>query len=488
MPIRSPAVLEQRLNDFDPRVRRDALEALVTLAGRQFPGKTGSNINLHCHSFFSYHAEGWSPTHIAWACSRKGLYAAALCDFDVLDGLDEFLDAGLVLGLRTAVHLETRAFVPAYAKVDINSPGEPGVTYIMGAGFVAKPAADSPQGRGLEAFRRAARARNEALVARINARLPEIAIRYAREVLPLTPLDVATERHIVRAYAARARHVMPDAAPRAAFWAALLKRQPDACAALEADAPAFEEALRSALAKRGGIGYLQPDAATFPPVSEFIAWVRSCGAIPTITWLDGTSGGETHCRAMLDALREQGCAALNIIPERNWNIAKPTERDVKIAKLDEIVKTATALDLPINIGTEMNRAGLPFVDDLSGPELSRHRDAFVFGAQIMVGHTLLARYAGAPYLGARAQAEFPRLKARNRFYASVGALPPIVCESADRLLNAGPNCAFTLLADAARKASAGAALRPSAVAHRLAGGYPVRVTPVRGDTEKLDDA
>ena len=457
MAIRDSAILEKRLDEFDPRVRRDALEALVTLAGRQFPGEPGSNVNMHCHSFFSYHAEGWSPTHVAWASSRKGLYAAALCDFDVLDGLDEFLDAGLTLGLRTAVHLETRAFLPAYAKVDINSPGEPGVTYIMGAGFVAKPAADSPQGRGLEAFRQAARARNEALVARINARLPDIAIRYDQDVLPLTPLKVATERHIVRAYAARGRLALPDPVRRAAYWAALLKREPEACVALEADAPAFEEALRGALAKRGGVGYVQPDAATFPPVTDFIAWVQSCNAIPMITWLDGTSAGEAGCRAMLTALRDQGCAALNIIPDRNWNIAKPRDRELKIANLDEVVKTATSLDLPINIGTEMNRAGLPFVDDLAGPELARHRDAFIRGAQVMIGHTLLARYAQAPYLGARAKADFPRFKARNRFYAAVGALPPIARESSDRLLDAGPDRAFTLLSDAARKAESATA-------------------------------
>ena len=451
MPIYKPALLEKKLNDFDPRARRDALEALLALTGRQPPADSGMNVNMHCHSFFSYNADGWSPTRIAWACHRQGLHAAALCDFDVLDGLDEFLRAGLTLGLRTAVHLETRAFLADYAKQEINSPGEPGVTYIMGAGFVAKPADDTPQGRGLAQFRDNARVRNEALIARINEKLPAIRIQYARDVLPLTPLGVATERHIVRAYAAQARQAFADADKRAAFWAPLLKRKPEECKTLEGDEPKFEEAVRSALAKRGGIGYAQPDATAFPPVEEFIAWVRSCDAIPMLTWLDGTGAGESDCRAMLALLRDKGCAAINIIPERNWNIGKPQERDTKIAKLHEIVQEATAMDLPINIGTEMNRAGLPPVDELNGPVLSRHRDAFVQGAQVMVGHTLLARYAAAPYLGKRAQAEFPRRKARNRFYASVGALPPVTHDIADKLLDAGPEKAFSMLADAAAK-------------------------------------
>ena len=449
MAIHDPALLEKRLSDFSPRVRRDSLEALD--AAGAAPAVESGNVNLHCHSFFSYNAEGWSPSRIAWSCRQQGLYAAALCDFDVLDGLDEFLDAGLLLGLRTAVHLETRAFVQAQAQVEINSPGEPGVTYIMGSGFTAKPAADTPQGRQLAAFREAARVRNEALIARINASLPAIAIQYAHDVLPLTPLSMATERHIVRAYVARAHSAFADAARRAAFWAPLLHRTPEACAALAADASKFEEAVRGALAKRGGIGYVQPDAATFPPVETFIAWVRSCDALPTITWLDGTSGGESDCRALLDLMVQQGCAALNIIPERNWNIAKPDERTLKTAKLDEIVRAAAARHLPVNIGTEMNRQGLPAADDLNGPVLGQYRETFLLGAQVMIGHTVLARYAGAPYLGARALAEFPQLAARNRFYAAVGALPPLLREMADQLLDAGSARAFAMLADAAKR-------------------------------------
>jgi hypothetical protein len=454
MVIRDPSLLEKRLNDFDPRVRRDALEALLAVAGRQAPADSGVNVNMHCHSFFSYHADGWSPARIAWACHRQGLYAAAICDFDVLDGLDEFLRAGLTLGLRTAAHIETRAFVPAFARQEINSPGEPGVAYIMGAGFVARPDDDSPQGRGLAALRDAARARNEALIARINARLPEVSLHYARDVQPAAPLGAATERHIVRAYAVKGREVFADAARRAAYWAPLLRISAEDCRQLETDEVKFEEALRGALAKRGGIGYQQPDASTFPPVDTFVSWVRSCNAIPMIAWLDGASAAEDDASNLLGVMRDLGCAAINIIPDRNWNIRKPDEQVRKVAKLDEVVQASAALDLPINIGTEMNRAGLPFVDDLNGPVLGRHREAFVQGAQVMVGHSLLARYAAAPYLGARAEGEFPRRKARNRFYASVGALSPIGHDSADKLLDAGPDRAFSLLADAAGRKSA----------------------------------
>jgi hypothetical protein len=349
MPISNPALLEERLNDFDPRIRRDTLEAMQLLASRQIPGGAGANINMHCHSFFSYHANGWSPTRLAWACCREGLQAVALCDADVLDGVEEFLRAGLTLGLRTAVHLETRAFLAEYAHQEIHAPGEPGVTYIMGAGFIDKPTADTPQGLALAQRRDQLRARNEALIARLNEKLPAISIHYIQDVLPMTPLGGATEHHIIHAYAAKARHVFTDAGQRASFWAPWLKRKPAECKALESAEPAFEEALLGALAQRGALGYVPPDANTYPAVETIIAWVRACDAIPTISWLDGTSAGEAHGRTMLGLLRDKGCAAINIIPERNWNIAQPQERAQKIAKLREIVQVATDMDLPINI-------------------------------------------------------------------------------------------------------------------------------------------
>jgi hypothetical protein len=153
----------------------------------------------------------------------------------------------------------------------------------------------------------------------------------------------------------------------------------------------------------------------------------------------------------MDHFLDKGCAGLNIIPDRNWRGKTPEERDLKVAKLDAIVTEAIKRDLPINIGTEMNRLGLPPADDLGGPVLSRYREAFLKGAQIMVGHTLLTTYADMPYLGPRAEAIFAERAARNVFFAAVGALPPMTHELSDRLLDAGPERALGLLSGLARK-------------------------------------
>ncbi len=428
------------LDSFDQSKRLNILATIA--AAEKFPASDNGPINLHLHTFFSYNANGWSPAHLAYECRRQGLYAAAICDFDVLDGLEEFFAAGRLLGLRTAAHLETRAYFPEYAQVDISSPGEPGVTYIMGGAFPRLPAAATPAGIELQALKQRARERNTALVNRINAALPDIAVDYDSAVSPLTPADGATERHIITAYRNKIENLFPAQETRAKYLAELLNLTAPQAEAVLNNIPALEEALRSRLAKRGGPGYEQPSPDTFPVVDKFVAWVRDCQAIPLVTWLDGTSEGESNPDALLDCLAAKGCAGLNIIPDRNWNIKDPEQADVKRAHLAAMVNAAAKRAMPVNIGTEMNKDGLPFHDDINGPVLKEWRALFMEGAQVMIGHTLLARYAGFGYLDEAAGTEYPSLEDRNRFFAAVGALPPLNQSTANMLEDSGPEKAL----------------------------------------------
>ncbi|NQT91192.1 MAG: hypothetical protein HQ559_00410 [Lentisphaerae bacterium] len=443
--------LEIQLDSFDPGTRRDALAMLSKLHGG-ICAPVGTNINMHCHSFFSYNALGYSPSRIAWETRKAGLYAAALCDFDVLDGLEEFLNAGVATGQRAAASLETRAYFSEYAGGDISSPGEPGITYIMGAGFFRVPDPGTPQEEGLAGYRERARSRNEALIERINDRLPEVAIDYEEDVLPLTPAHGATERHIVSAYIRKARDVFVHPNADAVFWSDLLGISFEETVGLLVDLPRMEEQVRAKLVKRGGIGYEQPSPGSFPTVEDFVGWVLSCEAIPMVTWLDGTSPGENDGHAMLECMQSKGAAAVNIIPDRNWNIADPEARALKTRKLGEIVAAAEALDLPVNIGTEMNKLGLPFVDDLAGEVLQAYRETFLRGARIIVGHTILARYAGFSYVGDNAQRAFKDVPAKNEFFEAVGGMAPLDEAGEKELQDLGEEKALVRLFDAARPA------------------------------------
>jgi hypothetical protein len=438
---------EARLVDFDAGTRETALRDLMQDRGRTLPQGDGTNLNMHLHSFFSYNAEGWSPSRLAWECRKAGLFAAGLCDFDVLDGLEEFIQAGLTLGLRATVNLETRAYLKEYAQQEITSPGEPGVTYIMGAGFARLPEPGSPAAAGQAEYAARAQERNRALLARINPHLPDLALDYDADVLPLTPTGAATERHIISAYVNKLHAVFTTPDEAAGYLAPVLGRSTDDTLTLLEDRPALEEQVRAKLAKRGGLGYEQPSPDTFPLIDDFLAWVASCNGIPMATWLDGTSDGEKDGRAMLECLQAKGAAAVNIIPDRNWNLSDPDTRAVKVANLNAIVDIANDMNLPVNIGTEMNKRGLPFVDDLGVDALSPHRETFRRGAAIMVGHTVLARYAGVGYCSDAAVGEFADVTERNAFFAAVGSLPPLTQADADTLETKGPEQAMAILRD-----------------------------------------
>ena len=101
--------LVQNLNSFHYTKR---MAALTRLKGLKTTNREElQNVNMHFHSFYSYHAEFWSPARIAWESKQRALYASGIIDFDVLSGLEAFFEAGEVLGLRTNVGIETRAYL-----------------------------------------------------------------------------------------------------------------------------------------------------------------------------------------------------------------------------------------------------------------------------------------------------------------------------------------------------------------------------------------
>jgi len=420
--------LETKLNDFDPVVRAQALAELVALAQRgavsppfippNIGGERGGAdvANMHCHTFFSFNAYGHSPTSLAWLAKWRGFKLMGIVDFDVLDGVDEFLDACELVGVRGSAGIETRLFLPEFATREINSPGEPGVLYHMGIGFTTSRVPETVANILADLRQRAAR-RNRVVVERVNAYLDPVAIDYERDVLPLTPAGTATERHIVVAYIRAAERIVPNVVE---FWADKLNVEPGRVATLMDDAPQLQDLVRAKLMKRGGIGYVQPGPDTFPTVDEFHKLIVACGALPCAAWLDGTSAGEQAIEELLALLISKGVVALNIVPDRNWNIADPEMRRLKVQNLYHVVRLAQELALPLNVGTEMNSFGQKLVDDFDAPELAPVRQAFLDGAHFIYGHTVLQRALGLGYHSEWAQTHLPSRRERNDFYTKVG--------------------------------------------------------------------
>ncbi len=409
---------EARLDDFDPEVRAGALATLVQTvetASTRHPTRRPV-ANMHCHTFFSYNGYGHSPSALAWGAKKRGIHLMGIVDFDVLDGVDEFLEACELLGVRGSAGMETRVYLPEFADREMNSPGEPGIYYHMGIGFTASRVPETARPI-LEDLRARADRRNRVVLERLNAHLDPVTIDYEREVLPLSPGTVTTERHIVEAFVRAVAERTPEPA---SFWADRLALPGREISDLMQDSPALHNTVRARLIKRGGVAYMQPGPDSFPAMERVHELILGCEAIPCATWLDGTSTGEQAIEELLALLIEKGAAALNIIPDRNWNIPDPELRRQKIEHLYRVVEMARDLALPLNIGTEMNVAGQKWVDDFDAPELAPVRDAFLDGAYFAYGHTVLARHYKMGYQSEWADAHLPGRPERNAFYTRAG--------------------------------------------------------------------
>jgi hypothetical protein len=200
-----------------------------------------------------------------------------------------------------------------------------------------------------------------------------------------------------------------------AFWSDKLDMARDDVRALVADPVALRARVRAGLMKRGGVGYVQPGRESFPLEGEFNAPVVASGALPCAGWLDGGSEGEQAAAELLELHISKGVVALNMIPE----YARKRPRDmVRVCGL------ARELDLPLNVGTEMNSLGQPLIDDFEAPVYAPVRQQFLDGAHFIYGHVIMERALGLGYQSAWAQSHLPARRDRNGFYRQVGECVP----------------------------------------------------------------
>ena len=138
----------------------------------------GTGVNLHAHTFFSYNAYGYSPSKYAWLARKAGLAVAGVVDFDVLDGLEEFLEAGRLIGLKTCVSLES-GLCPRVRRPGHQFAGRTGHLLSHGGGLYPCGAAPIP---GADARPQPKRTRD--VLARVKAYMHPLELDYEKDVLP----------------------------------------------------------------------------------------------------------------------------------------------------------------------------------------------------------------------------------------------------------------------------------------------------------------
>ncbi len=433
--------LEHKLDSFDPAERKEALLSLcekvssgeVTLPqpGTDVYPPQVRRVNLHCHTFFSYNSYGYSPSKFAWLARKHGLAVAGVVDFDVLDAVEEFLEAARMLGLKGCAGIETRVFVPEFSDRVINSPGEPGISYHMGVGVPSAKLQGELLGF-LRGLRETAQQRNKDLMLRVNQYLKPVELDYEQDVLILTPSGNATERHICLAYARKAKNIFSDTDELTKFWSEKLGVQ-----IKPTKLPQGRELLntiRAKTMKRGGVGYVLPDKGSFPRMADTNQFFLAAGAIPTMTWLDGTSEGEQAIEELLNVAMSTGAAAINVIPDRNYG---PGTSEQKLKNLYHVIELVEKLYLPVVVGTEMNSPGQKFVDDFASEELSPLVPIFLKGAHIVYAHSVLQQKCGLGYTSEWAKRNFKGVAEKNEFFQSLGSL--LQPEEEDKLVSLNEN-------------------------------------------------
>ena len=405
---------EDPCSHFDSNVRAEALRKEA--AESDFPPPT-SWVNAHAHTFYSFNYKGYSPSRFALEAKRAGLEMGGIVDFDVLDGLEEFWQASRLLDLKACVGIESRVFVPEFSDRVINSPGEPGISYHMGTGFTTTGISTEAQ-TFLDGMRQTSEQRNRAMVARVNAFLSPLELNYEQDVMPLVPKGNATERHLCLAYARKAASQYPEESDLRNFWSEKLGVAAEDLKDVP-DGRGVTDLIRAKTMKQGGAGYVQPGSGSFPKMAEMNEFVLQCGALPTMTWLDGCSAGEEAIEELLEVARSTGVVVFNIIPDRNYT---PGTKDQKLTNLQKVVEICKDLNMPLLGGTEMNSPGQKFVDDFDSDELKPMHPYFLEGSRILHAHSTLQRLAGMGYLSPWSDDQFASVAAKNEFYARFGEI------------------------------------------------------------------
>ena len=405
---------EDPCSHFDSNVRAEALRKEA--AESDFPPPT-TWVNAHAHTFYSFNYKGYSPSRFALEAKKAGLEMGGIVDFDVLDGLEEFWQASRLLDLKACVGIESRVFVPEFSDRVINSPGEPGISYHMGTGFTTTEIPTEAQ-TFLDGMRLTSEQRNRAMVERVNAFLSPLELNYEQDVMPLVPKGNATERHLCLAYARKAASQYPEESALRNFWSEKLGVAAEDLKDVP-DGRGMTDLIRAKTMKQGGAGYVQPDSGSFPKMAEMNEFVLQCGALPTMTWLDGCSAGEEAIEELLEVARSTGVAVFNIIPDRNYT---PGTKDQKLLNLQKVVEICKDLNMPLLGGTEMNSPGQKFVDDFDSDELKPMHSYFLEGSRILHAHSTLQRHAGMGYLSPWADDQFSSVSAKNEFYARFGEI------------------------------------------------------------------
>ena len=191
------------LNKLNAPTKAERLANLAEiLKTTEFPPMVPQYINNHIHTTYSF--SPYSPTASVYAARMEGLCTAGIIDHDSISGAEEFLEAAKFVDIPVTIGMECRVSMAGtrIAGKRTNNPDQVSVSYMTIQG-VPHDQIDTLT-EFFRPYRAARHERNRKMVENINALLPELALSYDNDVLPLSMAAEeggVTERHLMYALA-----------------------------------------------------------------------------------------------------------------------------------------------------------------------------------------------------------------------------------------------------------------------------------------------
>ena len=289
-------------------------------------------INNHIHTDRSF--SPYTPTSAVYTAYQNGLATAGIMDHDTVDGAEEFIEAGRLIGLPVTVGVECRVDMSAtpFADRRLNNPDQIACAYVAMHGIPHASLKDVDA--FFAPFRCQRNIRNREMVSRIDALVKPfgLSLDFDTDVLPLARASV-TERHILFALTKKitALYDTPekviDFLKNTMGIAVSSKAEANILAGRET--PAFYEydilgVLKSDMVSK----FYIPATKELPSLEEFLAMVRRAGGISAYAYLGDVTSSVTgdkkaqtfedaYLDELFDYLEKVGFDAVTYMPTRN---------------------------------------------------------------------------------------------------------------------------------------------------------------------------
>ena len=326
-----------QLNAPTKQQRQDAAAQLKKLidSGDIVPAPDEGYTNNHVHTTYSF--SPYSPSKAVYMAVMNGLSTVGIMDHDAINGAEEFIRAGDIMGIATTIGFEIRTDwddTPLKGR-RINNPDQISNAYVCAHGIPHQNIRKADA--FLQAIRTARHKRNEMMADNINSIVSKlgISVDYERDVLPLSMAHDGggvTERHLLFALT---KKMISKYGKGSALIDVLRKELGMAIGAKpleylsDAGNSMYAYDLLNALKSSFIAGiYVDAGPGEAIPVREAVDFIREIGAIPSYCYLGDVGESPTgdkkaqafeddYLEEVLQTARQIGFQAIAYMPSRN---------------------------------------------------------------------------------------------------------------------------------------------------------------------------